>query len=29
VLAMTALIAAFRPAHRAANTNPTIALRAQ
>jgi predicted permease len=29
VLAITALIAAFRPAHRAARTNPTIALRAQ
>lgn len=29
VLAMTALISAFRPAHRAANTDPTIALRAQ
>jgi len=29
VLAMTALISAFRPAHRAASTNPTIALRAQ
>jgi hypothetical protein len=29
VLAMTALVAAFSPAHRAANTNPTAALRAQ